>query len=233
MKRLFCGLPMIVALACPVLSNDLATRQVVVEWRENWVEVFVSMPTTDLIANGTAIRAGLIGADAQIDFATLREDPSYILEELLGELRMATDGPGFEPMSMMAHGQFEALPFGTPFEAAMASAVCGVPVEVEHLPPEQTQIYLGAIRDIAPDKTSITLNLSAFGGPVRLTVFEAGGQMVRSLFVDAPKDTVKVERNGATESLGIITVSLGLAFAGAICLLVLAVLHFRATRQGA
>lgn len=217
------------SLAQAAWAKDIATRQVLVEWRDGWVEVFVNMPTKDLMRGGTAVRAGLIGADQRIAFATLRDDPSYILEELLGELALSADGPAFEPMSMMAHGQFERLAFGTPFDAAMAASVCGVPADVERLPPERTQVYLGGIRDVAATDQTLQLNLAALEGPVKLTVF-SDGSMVQTGFVDTQNGPVTIERDGAVILSGMASIALWITLAAAGIIAGLAGLRFRPAR---
>lgn len=232
MGRILATLLLLTTLSLPAMAKDTSVRQVVVEWRDGWVEVFVNVPTTDLIDGGIAHRAGLIENDNKIAFTDLRTDPSYILEDVLAELGMATAGQEFAPMSMMAHGQFENLAFNTPFDAAMASAVCGVPLDVELLPPERTQVYLGAIKDISDTTTQMDLNLTAFEGPMLMTVFD-NGEPVSSGFVETNKGPVTVERGGAVAISGVVSAALLLALMGAGVLVVLAGLRLRPAKQEA
>ncbi|WP_293573265.1 hypothetical protein [Phaeobacter sp.] len=165
----------------------------IIEWREDAAELFLTVPTSDLQTQGIARRSGLIGADGKIDFATLRQTPGHVADGIL-RFGALTSGPDpVDGMTMMVHDKREILPYADPFDALMASSVCGVPDSVERLSADGTRLYLSAYRGMVADPDGIDLDLSMFAGPVEVKVFDSDGLTTR-FTADPSVQQIRVHR---------------------------------------
>lgn len=170
-----------------------ADRALVVEWQDTSVEIFMTMPSEDLSEIGAAQRTGLARADGSVDYAAIGAVPADIGDGILTEIGLSRDVAGFETMTMMVHDEGERLPFTTPFDAMMASSVCGVPIPTEPVPVSDTSVYLGAFKEMPSDRDGMTLDISGFGGPIDVRVFGYDGQQSR-FTADPQGGVVVIER---------------------------------------
>ncbi|MGR3434352.1 MAG: hypothetical protein ACU0CO_05610 [Shimia sp.] len=172
----------------PTLAMAEPDRRVLVDWSEEYVEVFVSVPTADLIAAGVATPSGLLLPSGAIDFGTLRTIPADIGDGILARTRMA---PGFESMSIMAHDPAEGLPFADPIDGSIAASVCNVPADVEALPAGETHVYMSAFRQMRGDALRLDMGVMADAYEVR--VFDAGRPAGRREALPGPLEIARPE----------------------------------------
>ncbi|SFR16614.1 hypothetical protein [Poseidonocella sedimentorum] len=104
-----------------------ADLTVLVDRRDDELQLFVRLPAADLEAVFGLSPAPLADAEGRVSFARLREEGTYEFTEVLAAtigLRAGGAHHGFEAMSVMVHPPENALPFATPLDGLLAMSAC-------------------------------------------------------------------------------------------------------------
>ncbi len=175
-----------------IALGDDTERVVILELREDSVEFFSSLPTSDYLALAPQAIDDLTLPNGAIDYAGIRETPADFGQVTLDRFGFEISGYQIDAMSMMIHTREGAYPYTSPVEAFIAASVCGLPEQIEALPADQTRIYQSAFVDMPDRPVSFSFTAPQAAHPIDFRVFADDGRML-SQAVLQPSETITVD----------------------------------------
>ncbi len=143
-----------------------ADLDVIVNRHDGTIELFVSTPAENFVSVFGLPAERLVEPDGTVDFAPLRANGTFeMADEMIATTSATLDGTPmvFEGLSLMLHPLDEKQPFGTPFEAFLAIAVCTFNDPATRLTLQQLHGYAGFIADVGDIDGMVRLRLPRTG----------------------------------------------------------------------